>query len=112
LPGGDEEFEIVFAGEPAPFTVPYTAGTTLDFTQYVPGGVASFYLTGIDPAEAIQPDELNPFVSGLQFANNGSAEVRFIPWNAVAIVPEPGGMALLAMGFMLTGCGRNSTRRS
>ncbi len=95
LRNGETEFSVAFDGQ----VVPYTVGETLDFTQYRPGGIDTFLMFGIDGYIAFDPSEPVPFVSGLQFANNGIADVAIVPFVSV---PEPASVALLALAGLLS----------
>jgi hypothetical protein len=53
----------------------FAPGTLFDVTQYVPGGVTEFYLSGIDATEDFRLNEVAPFVSGIRFANDGLADI-------------------------------------
>jgi hypothetical protein len=75
MPGGDNELQVEVGGN----IVPYTPGTLFDLTQYVPGGVSEFFLSGVDVEEQFTLDEISPFVSGLQFAANGAADIKIAP---------------------------------
>jgi hypothetical protein len=93
LPGGDSQLEVEVAGH----IVPYTPGTLFDLTQYVPGGVSEFFLSGIDVAEGFPLDDISPFVSGLRFARNGAADIRVAPADIFVTVPEPSGAVIFAL---------------
>jgi thrombospondin type 3 repeat protein len=62
LAGGDAEFQVEYAG----FAEPLSAGQEHDITANVPGGVRTFSITGIDPAEALDPTDFTAFVTGLK----------------------------------------------
>jgi hypothetical protein len=73
LPGGDEDFFIEFDNQ----TLPLRAGEVFMFTTLAPGGVASFRVTGIDPAEALSPVDTSAFVTGLTWISTGSTDTSF-----------------------------------
>jgi hypothetical protein len=75
MPGGDSSLQVELGGN----IVPYAPGTLFDLTQYVPGGVSEFFLSGIDVEERLSVEEISPFVSGLQFAANGAADILITP---------------------------------
>ncbi len=84
---GETSFTVQFGN----FTETYKTGTTLDFTQFVPGGVTEFKLLGFD---GMQPasDGSPPFVWGCTYGSAGSADVF------INTVPEPSSIALLTIG--------------
>ena len=92
LPGGDNALLVEIGND----VFPYTPGELFDFTQHVPGGVAEFFLSGIDINEAFQLDERAPFVSGMRFAENGIANIEISPADIVIFVPEPGSASMAA----------------
>jgi hypothetical protein len=47
-----------------------------DFTQFVPGGVTSFLLSGFDSAEGLLSDTAFPYEHGFRFASQGFTTVR------------------------------------
>lgn len=73
LSGGDGSFNVEFDGG----SQPLVAGEAFDFELFVPGGVSSFRITGIDLAEALDPGDPAAFVTGLSFASGASAEASF-----------------------------------
>ena len=81
---GDSLYTVSFDGN----VVPLTPGVPIDFTQYVPGGIAEFRLSDIDASAVSSLTDPVPFVTGLTFANEGLAIVNF------TIVPEPSTFAL------------------
>jgi hypothetical protein len=72
LPNGDRDFMVEFAG----FELPLRAGERFDFTGFVAGGVETFRITGIDIAEALDPEDKRAFVAGLTFVGTYSDDVR------------------------------------
>jgi hypothetical protein len=77
LPGGDEEFTVEFGAH----AFPLRAGDVFDFTTVELAGVASFRITGIDPAEALSPTDTAAFVTGLTWVGPTS-----VP-NSLTMVP-------------------------
>jgi hypothetical protein len=73
LPGGDASFNVEFNGG----TEPLVAGQPFSFETFVPGGVASFRITGIDLAEGIDPNDAAAFVTGLGFVDGAAADATF-----------------------------------
>jgi hypothetical protein len=88
-----QAFDIQIDGH----TVPLASGETLDFTQYVPGGTERFTLLGLD---ATQYDETNPFVHGLQFADEAATLTMLDP------VPEPSTLLLAIVAVTAATLGR------
>jgi hypothetical protein len=73
LPDGDGAFTVEFNGGSAALV----AGQLFDFETFVPGGVNSFRITGIDLGEALDPDDPTAFVTGLTFASGASEHASF-----------------------------------
>ena len=71
LPNGDNVFVVKFDGT----THTIQAGIPFDFTQFVPGGVQEFHLTGFDPSELLDRTAAAPFVHGLRFAAEGGTHL-------------------------------------
>jgi len=65
LPGGDGEFEVEVNG----VTAPLQAGRAQFFQMITAEPVRQFRITGIDPAEGLEPTDPTAFVSGLTFVN-------------------------------------------
>jgi hypothetical protein len=77
LPGGDDEFQIMFNG----MTHTFHAGTEFIFTDFVPGGVQKFYVTGFDPAEMLDRTAAPTFRHAFKFAEEG---VTYVAVGAIA----------------------------
>lgn len=73
LEGGDADFKVEFEGK----SFPLKAGKAFFFTAHAPAGVQRFRITGIDPAEEIDPSQPGAFVTTLTFVDNGSAAYDF-----------------------------------
>jgi hypothetical protein len=73
LSGGDGSFNVEFNGG----SQPLTAGETFDFETFVPGGVDSFRITGIDLAANVDPADPAAFVTGLAFAAGAGDDAAF-----------------------------------
>jgi len=73
LEGGDSDFQVEFEGK----SFPIKAGKVFFFTAHAPAGVQRFRITGIDPAEAVDPSEPGAFVTTLTFVDDGSAAYDF-----------------------------------
>jgi hypothetical protein len=71
----DHEFEVTFNGQ----THTIFADTPFAFTDFVPGGVTKFYLSGIDASEQLNILAPAPFVHGFRFAEDGLASVVQAP---------------------------------
>jgi len=96
LPNGDREFAVEYEGN----VVPLRAGERFDFTQTVPGGVATFQITGISTAEALDPADSRAFVGGLTFVGTYSATDRV---TMVPIVEQTTGILELKQA-VVAGC--------
>jgi hypothetical protein len=55
------------------------AGSTFAFTDYVPGEVEAFVLTGLDGDPAIVSGQPFRYVHGFRFSNNGLASIKSGP---------------------------------
>jgi hypothetical protein len=73
LPGGDGEFSVEFGGQ----SFSLQAGQAFYFTSHDVNGVAAFRITGIDPAEGLDPADGGAFVTTLTFLDNGSEAYDF-----------------------------------
>ena len=73
LPGGDGEFVVEFGGQ----SFALQAGNALYFTDYDANGVQAFRITGIDPAEDLDPTDGTAFVTTLTFLDNGTEAYDF-----------------------------------
>ncbi len=94
LPLGDSEFDLEVAGA----TYPILAGVPFDLTQIAAEGVSEFTITGIDPAEGLDPADPSAFPTGLMFASPGVANVSMMP------IPSPQTFVLLgafALGSLM-----------
>jgi hypothetical protein len=74
------------------------AGIEFDLLALNPAGFKSFRIVGIDPAEALDPNDAQAFVTGLRFV--GAGEVS-LSQEAITSVPEPTEAWLLAVGLGL-----------
>jgi hypothetical protein len=107
LPGGDEDFELLFGG----MNFSLHSGDQFNFTDYVPLGISDFQLTGIAVSEQVDPDALPPFVAGFKFTTEGVATLTQTPIlsDSTAATPEPGSMAIWGLGAV--GCAILGFRR-
>jgi hypothetical protein len=65
------------------------------------GGVSTFTVTGIDPADGLDPSDTTAFITGLMFEGDGTFTGAQTPiTQSVAAAPEPGSLALLASGLV------------
>ena len=65
------------------------------------GGVDAFKVTGIDPADGLDPADTTAFITGLTFVGDGSFTGTQTPITAVVTAtPEPDSLALLASGLL------------
>jgi hypothetical protein len=88
LLNGDTSFTIHFGA----FTQTMATGATIDFTQFVLGGVSDFVLSGFSDTLQLASDGAAPFVWGATYASAGVATVTITP------VPEPATLVLGAFG--------------
>lgn len=94
LPNGDASFTLLVGEQ----SVPLAAGEQVDLTLIDPLGVEAFSIYGIDPGEALDPEDAT-FVTGITFMEERAATVTM-----TAVVPEPGAAALGAavLGVLAT----------
>lgn len=75
------------------------------------GGVSEFTITGIDPADGLDPANTTAFITGVTFAGLGSFTGTQTPIVAEAAVPEPSTLLLLWSGLAgLVGFGKRFRR--
>jgi hypothetical protein len=97
LADGQTSFILKFNG----FTETLQAGTPFHFDNLVPGGVSDFTITGIDAANALDPNNPGAFVTGLTFDGSGIATVTQTPLTSpAAAAPEPASLTLLGLGSL------------
>lgn len=72
---GDDQFRVLFGA----FDEPLVAGTQFSFTDFVPGGVTTFEIRGIDPGEGLDPTDPFAFVAGLTFLGQGPITITQAP---------------------------------
>jgi len=84
-------YDITFLDNGVLTTDLLSGGVEFDFPA---GGVSSFRVTGIDPADGLDPGNTTAFITGLTFVADGTFTGTQTP---IAItVPEPGTLSLLA----------------
>ena len=66
--------------------------TVFDFPT---GGVSAFTVTGIDPADGLDPADTTAFITGVTFVSDGTFNGTQTPITEVVATPEPGSIALL-----------------
>jgi hypothetical protein len=71
--------------------------TVFDFPTL---GVDAFTVTGIDPADGLDPADTTAFITGLTFTGDGTFNGTQTPITEVVATPEPGSIALLASGLL------------
>ena len=113
LPGGQDLFTLEFLLGGTVFSTALGVGETFDFTALDPLGVAQFSILGIEPSEGIDPTD--PFVVGLTFVAGNfrsvlSIDAITVDTDAVAPIPLPAPVALLASG-MIALLGTRNLRR-
>jgi hypothetical protein len=74
------------------------AGVEFDLLALNPAGFSSFRIVGIDPSEALDPNDPQAFVTGLRFVSAGAVSLS---QQAITSVPEPAMAWLLAGGLGL-----------
>jgi probable HAF family extracellular repeat protein len=106
LPQGDSNFILELPGFG---NYSLLAGTTFNLLGVNPLGFSNFRISGIDPAEMLDPTNPTAFVTGLTFTAPGTVTVTQNPiiQNTGSVsVPEPSnllGLGLLGFGAFLTG---------
>ena len=91
-------FDLSFMSDGVDFNDVVMPQTVFDFPT---GGVDAFTITGIDPADGLDPADTTAFITGLTFASDGTFTGTQTPITAqVAAVPEPGSATLLASGLL------------
>jgi hypothetical protein len=82
LPGGDADFTVEFNGT----TAALAAGTAYYFASGSPDPVRKFRISGIDPAEGLDPTDPTAFVSGLTFSGDVTEDMAL---TMVPVVGDP-----------------------
>jgi hypothetical protein len=91
-------FDLSFMYDGMEFNDMVMPETVFDFPA---GGVDAFTVTGIDPADGLDPADMTAFITGLTFVADGMFTGTQTPITAqVAAVLEPGSAALLASGLL------------
>jgi hypothetical protein len=81
----------------------FAGGTVFDFG---PGGVDAFRVLGIEDSALIDPTNVTAFVTGLTFSGAGEFSGTQTPLVIDLPVPEPPGLAVLALGLVSLGIGK------
>ena len=91
-------FDVSFMYNGMDFNDMVMPETIFDFPN---GGVGAFTVTGIDPADGLDPADTTAFITGLTFAGDGTFNGTQTPiTEEVAATPEPGSISLLATGLL------------
>lgn len=91
--GGDESYPISFEGVT---DLELPAGIEFFFTDFVPEGVLTFTITGIDPEVDLPPDNPLAFVTTVTFVNAvDGVTLMQTPITEDIVIPEPGTMVML-----------------
>jgi hypothetical protein len=98
FPSIQTPFELSFVFSGMDFNDTVMPGTVFDFPT---GGVGPFTVTGIDPADGLDPANTTAFITGLTFEGDGTFTGTQTPITAdVAAAPEPSSLALLASSLV------------
>ena len=92
LSNGDAQFTVEYEG----LSEPLVAGVLVDFTARVPGGVSTFRVTGVDPGEALDPNDPRAFVTGLKFQGPADELFTFTMTPIVENGDDPDGDGIIA----------------
>lgn len=91
-------FDLSFLYDGTDYSDMVLPDTVFDFPA---GGVDAFTVTGIDPADGLDPADTTAFITGLTFVSDGTFTGTQTPiTEEVAAAPEPGSLALLASGLL------------
>jgi hypothetical protein len=91
-------FDVSFVYDGTDFSDMVAPETVFDFPT---GGVSAFTVTGIDPADGLDPGDTTAFITGLTFVSDGTFTGTQTPiTEEVAAAPEPSSIALLASGLL------------
>lgn len=89
------------------FVAEILAGEQFDFLSLDPAGISKFMIDGIEMGAGLDPLDPLAFVTGLTFTSGGTLTVTQIPIatcdgspDCSSSVPEPGTLALLAVGLL------------
>ncbi len=98
---GGGHFMLEYSVDGHEVTINLDAGSQFFF----PGdGVATFTVSGIDPAAGVNPGNGESFITGLTFESDGSFDGTMTPITlAVGVVPEPSGLGLMLGGLAAVG---------
>jgi PEP-CTERM motif len=90
-------FDVSFVYNGMSFSDMVAPKTVFDFPTL---GVDAFTVTGIDPADGLDPADTTAFITGLTFTGDGTFNGTQTPITEVVATPEPGSIALLASGLL------------
>jgi PEP-CTERM motif-containing protein len=92
-----DPFDVSFTYNGVAHTDTLAPLTIFDFPA---GGVSPFTVTGIDPADGLDPSNTSAFATGLTFESDGTFTGIQTPITEGAVVPEPSTWAMMLLGFV------------
>ncbi len=104
------DFDVSFTWDGIMYSDMVAPLTVFDFPY---GGVDAFTVTGIDPADGLDPSNTQAFVTELTFEGDGMFTGTQTPITTGTAVPEPSTWAMLLLGFVGLGyAGYRKTKRA
>ncbi len=89
-------FDVSFTYDGMKYSDMVAPLTVFDFPA---GGVNAFTVTGIDPADGLDPSDTSAFATGLAFEGNGTFTGTQTPITSGSAVPEASTWAMVLLGF-------------
>jgi hypothetical protein len=89
-----DPFDVSFTFDGVAYTDTVAPLTVFDFPT---GGVSAFKVTGVDPADGLEPSDTSAFVTGLTFESEGTFTGTQTP--VIEGVPETSTWAMMLFGF-------------